>query len=334
MAAIKGVGEKAVENIVEERDTNGPYSTVFDLASRCDLKAMNKRVIEGLASAGAFDNLPGVHRAMFFVADGDGTNLAERMSKFGSSVQTGSDNSQASLFGDTEELQVQEPSLPKVEPWGKLDELRKEKEVVGVYISGHPLDTWKLELNFLKPKSLSDLSSGLKPLLGNEVSVAGVITSVQHRTSKAGKPFGSFVLEDYKGSFEFVLFGEDYIKYKNYLGQEFALHIRGKVQTRYNQPDNFEFKIQRMQLLSEIKDREFKSIKLKIGVKYLDADLLDKVESLIKIYANGKCSLEVLLEDPQENISVKMFSKSIKVNLDPAFLDELTRMNNVEFELG
>lgn len=334
MAAIKGVGEKAVENIVAEREANGPYKSVFDLARRCDLKAMNKRVIEGLASAGAFDNLPEVHRAMFFIPDGDGTTLTERMSKFGNSVQTGSEMSQASLFGDSEEMEIKEPSLPKVEPYGKLDQLRKEKEVVGVYISGHPLDSWRLELNHIKPKPLAELAANMKQLSGAELSVAGVVTSVMHRTSKMGKPFGSFVLEDYKGSHEFVLFGEDYIKYKNYLDNEMALHLRGKVQTRFNQPDNFEFKILRMQLLSEIKDKEFKSIKLKIGVKDLDADLLERMESLIRNHANGKCSLEVLLEDPQENVSVKMFSKSIKVNLEPTFLDELSRMNNVEIELG
>ena len=333
MAAIKGVGEKAVDNIVEERKS-GPYKSVFDLARRCDSRNLNKRVLEGLASAGAFDNFPHVHRSMFFIPDADGITLIERMSKFGSSVQTGNENSQASLFGDVEEMEIKEPALPKVEPFGKLDQLRKEKEVVGVYISGHPLDNWRLELNHVKPKSLVDLKADPKRFQGHDFSVAGIITSVQHRVSKAGKPFGNFVLEDYQGSYEFVLFGEDYIKYKNYLDNEIGLHLRVRVQERYNMPGTLETKIFKMQLLSEIKEKEFKSIKLKIGVNDLDADLLEKVESLIKNHANGKCSLEVLVEDPSENMSVKMFSKSIKVNLDSEFLDSLARMKNVEFELG
>ncbi|MFN5182787.1 MAG: DNA polymerase III subunit alpha [Bacteroidota bacterium] len=333
MAAIKGVGEKAVENIVEERKS-GPYKSVFDIAKRCDLKNLNKRVIEGLASAGAFDNLPEVHRAMFLIPDADGTTLCDRISKFGSSVQTGNESSQASLFGDAEEMEIKEPALPKVEPFGKLDQLRREKEVVGVYISGHPLDSWRLEINHIKPRSLSDLKADIKKFTGVDFSVAGIITSVQHRVSKAGKPFGNFVIEDYQGSYEFVLFGEDYIKYKNYLENEMALHVRARVQERYNQPGNLEVKISKMQLLSDIKDREFKSIKIKIGVNDLNADLLEQVDALIKNHSNGKCNLEVTVDDPSENMSVKLFSKTIKVNLDSDFLDELTRMKNVEFELG
>jgi DNA polymerase III subunit alpha len=331
MAAIKGVGEKAVENIVAEREKNGPFVSVFDLSKRCDMKTMNKRVLEGLASAGAFDGFQQVHRAMFFVPDSDGGTLIERMSRFGSSFQTGSDNGQGMLFG---EVEITEPTLPKVEPFGKLDELRREKEVVGVYISGHPLDSWRLELNHIKPKPLSELSGELKKIAGIDMSFAGIITSVQHRISKAGKPFGNFTMEDFRASHEFVLFGEDYIKYKNYLVNEISLHVRGKVVERYMQPGNFEFKIQRMQLLSDMREKEFKSIKLKIGVKYLNAELLEKVDNLIKNNANGKCNLEVLLEDPAENMSVKMFSKSIKVNLDTNFLDELSRMTHVEFELS
>jgi DNA polymerase III subunit alpha len=333
MAAIKGVGEKAVDNIVKERNENGPFTSVFDLARRSDLKALNKRVLEGLASAGAFDSLEGIHRAMFFIPAADGSTLTEKITKFGSSVQTGSDSSQASLFGETDEAEISEPALPNVEPLGKLDQLKREKEVVGVYISGHPLDNWKLEINHLKPKPLSELSD-LAKLNGMEFSVVGVITSFQNRISKAGKPFIIFSMEDYLGSHEFPLFGSDYVTYRNYIDNEIALHLRGRVQTRFNQPDNFEFKIQKMQLLSEHKEKAFNSIKLKIGVQYLNDELLNKVEGLIKNYSNGKCNLEVLLEDPQENISVKMFSKSIKVNLDAEFLNELGRINNVEFELG
>jgi DNA polymerase-3 subunit alpha len=330
MAAIKGVGEKAVENIVAERSTNGPFTSIFDLAKRCDLKMMNKRVMEGLASSGAFDAFAGVHRSMFFISDHEGGTLIERMSKFGSSFQTGSETSQGSLFG---EVEVKEPVLPNVEPLGKLELLRREKEVVGVYISGHPLDSWKLELNHIKPRPLSDLSDDIKKLQGNEMSFAGVITSVQHRIAKSGKPFGNFTLEDYRGSYEFVLFGEDYIRHKNYLVNELALHVRAKVVERYMQPGNFEIKIQRMQLLSEIKEREFKSVKLKIEVKYLNADMLEKIDKLVKNHSNGKCIFEVLIEDPIENMSVKLFSKTIKVNLDSTFLDELSRLTHVEFEL-
>ncbi|MBC7864461.1 MAG: hypothetical protein IAF38_15915 [Bacteroidia bacterium] len=335
MAAIKGVGEKAVDNIVKERSENGFYKSVFDLAKRTDLKALNKRVLEGLASAGAFDSFEGVNRAMFFTPGADGNTLTEKIAKFGSSSQTGSDSSQGSLFGEAEEeIEIAEPTLPNVEPFGVLDQLKREKEVVGVYISGHPLDTWRLEMDHIKPFSLAELKANLTSHNGKDLTLAGVVTTVQHRTSKAGKPFGLFAMEDYHGAYEFFLFGDDYVKFRNYMGEDFSLLIKGRVQNRYGQPDNFEFKIVSIQLLSELKEKTFKSVKLKIEVDNLNEELLNKVDALVKTYSNGKCNLQVVIEDKKENVSLNMFSKSIKVSLDTEFLDELKRMSNVELELG
>ena len=334
MAAIKGVGEKAVEYIISERNKNGNYISVFDLARRADLKSINKRVIEGLAAAGGFDSLPGIDRAMFFTPDKDGITLTEKLTKFGSSVQLGSETSQETLFEDEYKIEITEPMLPKVESFGKLDQLRREKEVVGVYISGHPLDTWRLEINYLKPKAIADMSAALGSFNGMEFSLVGIVTSVQNRVLKNGKPFGIFSIEDFTGTYELALFGGDYLNLKNYLQNEFALHVRGRVQEKYGRPNEFEFRIQKIQLLSDIKDKAFRSIKLKIAVNNINEELILKIETLIKNYPNGKCNLEILIEDTSENVTVKMFSKTMKVNIDAEFLNQLQQINNVSFELG
>jgi len=238
------------------------------------------------------------------------------------------------LFEDEYKIEITEPMLPKVESFGKLDQLRREKEVVGVYISGHPLDTWRLEINYLKPKAIADMSAALGSFNEMEFSLVGIVTSVQNRVLKNGKPFGIFSIEDFTGTYELALFGGDYLNLKNYLQNEFALHVRGRVQEKYGRPNEFEFRIQKIQLLSDIKDKAFRSIKLKIAVNNINEELILKIETLIKNYPNGKCNLEILIEDTSENVTVKMFSKTMKVNIDAEFLNQLQQINNVSFELG
>ncbi len=331
MAAIKGVGSNVVEGIVNQRSEAGNYISIFDLAKRLDTKAINKKSLEALSLAGAFDSFEGITRSMFFAQDKDGHTLVEKLIRYGNSFNSGSETNQASLFGEDSEAQISEPPLPKVEPWGQLEQLAKEKEVVGFYISGHPLDQYKLLIQHVAKQTLPELAD-LKLLDGKDVTVAGIITTVQHRTSKTGKPFGTFAMEDYMGSFEFILFGDDYIKFRNYLSEGLQVCVRAKVQTRFGQAGNFECKIQKIDLLSEMKDKTFSSIKLKVGTGDVSNDFVDKIELLINTYP-GKCGIEIHVEDKLENLSVKMFSKTKKIDINDDLMNELNRLTGVECEL-
>jgi DNA polymerase-3 subunit alpha len=331
MAAIKGVGSNVVEGIVNQRSEAGNYISIFDLAKRLDTKAINKKSLEALSLAGAFDSFEGITRSMFFAQDKDGHTLVEKLIRYGNSFNSGSETNQASLFGEDSEAQISEPPLPKVEPWGQLEQLAKEKEVVGFYISGHPLDQYKLLIQHVAKQTLPELAD-LKLLEGKDVTVAGIITVVQHRTSKTGKPFGTFAMEDYMGSFEFILFGDDYIKFRNYLSEGLQVCVRAKVQTRFGQAGNFECKIQKIDLLSEMKDKTFSSIKLKVGTSDVSNDFVDKIELLINTHP-GKCNIEIHVEDKLENLSVKMFSKTKKIDINDELMNELNRLTGVECEL-
>jgi DNA polymerase-3 subunit alpha len=331
MAAIKGVGGNVVEGIVTERGINGKFTGIFDLARRLDSKSINKKSLEALSLAGAFDSFEGITRSMFFALDKDGQTLTEKVIKYGNSFNSGSETNQASLFGEESDAQIMEPPLPKVDPWGQLEQLAREKEVVGFYISGHPLDEYKLEIQHLCRHTLADFAD-LKQQENKEIVVAGIITDVQHRTSKTGKPFGVFTLEDYTTSFEFILFGEDYIKFRNYLMTQFFLLVKGRVQSRFNQPGNLEFKILKIDLLSELKEKAFNSVRLKVNSGDVSAEFIDRVESLISTYP-GKCSFEIHVEDKNENMSVKMFSKTKKVGISNDLLLELNRLPGTECEL-
>lgn len=217
MGAIKGVGEGAVNTIVENRK-EGKYKSIFDLAKRIDLRAANKKAFENLALAGGFDCFEDTHRAQYFHDEGDGITFYEKAIKYGAKFQENENSSQVSLFGDASEVQIPEPVVPPCEEWNTMEKLAKEKDVVGIYISGHPLDDYKYEMKYFcntKLEQLKDLSS----LVGKNVSIGGIITRVEHRVAKNGKGWGMFTLEGYDESYEFRIFGEEYLKYRHFLIQ-------------------------------------------------------------------------------------------------------------------
>jgi DNA polymerase-3 subunit alpha len=215
MGAIKGVGAGAVETIVENRK-NGKYKSIFDLAKRIDLRAANKKAIENLALAGGFDSFEGTTRAQYFHDEGDGITFYEKAIRYGSKFQENENSSQVSLFGETSEVQIAEPVVPPCEDWSTMEKLAKEKEVVGIYISGHPLDDFRFEMKYFCNAKLEALKN-LEQYVGKTLAFGGIVSNVQRRTAKNGKEWASFNLEGYDESFEFKIFGEDYLNFHRYL---------------------------------------------------------------------------------------------------------------------
>jgi DNA polymerase III subunit alpha len=277
LGAVKGVGEGAVAAIVEERKSNGSFTSIFDLTKRVNLRAANKKTFESLALAGAFDSFGSVNRAQFFFEGSEGMSGLERAIRYGNAYQENLNSSQHSLFGDVSvATELPEPALPQCEPWSRIEQLKKEKEVVGIYISGHPLDDFKLEMQNFCTNTLSDLGS-IEKLKGKEIAVAGIVTEVNHRVSKTGKPFGTFTIEDYDGSYQIALFSEDYAKLKHFMEKDWFLYIKGKVQNRFQSQDQFELKVQQIQLLPELRDKLAQTVLLKIPIDALSADLVTRV---------------------------------------------------------
>ena len=217
MGAIKGVGSGAVATIVENRK-DGKYKSIFDLTKRIDLRAANKKALENLALAGGFDSFLGTTRAQYFHDDGDGITFYEKAIRYGSKFQENENSSQVSLFGDTSEVQIAEPVVPPCEDWSTMEKLAKEKEVVGIYISGHPLDDYKFEMKHFCNARLEALKN-LEAHVGKTLAFGGIINNVQHRVAKNGKGWGMFSLEGYDESYEFRIFGEEYLKFRHFLIQ-------------------------------------------------------------------------------------------------------------------
>jgi DNA polymerase-3 subunit alpha len=334
MASIKGVGENTVQNIIDERNANGKYTSVFDLAKRLDNKSVNKKSLEGLALAGGFDSFEGIHRAMFFTPDMDGLTLTDRMIKYNNQMSLGNDTSQASLFGGEDEIEITEPQLPqKIETWGQLEQLGREKEVVGFFISGHPLDPFKLIIEHKCNVTCAQLKAGLEPFKGKEVSFAGMVTGFENRTSKTGNAFGKLIIEDYQGALEIMLFSKDYVEFNKFMVNNLFVHVKARIQERYGQPGSLEIKINKMDLLENVKETIFTNMKLKIDVNYLTDDLINSIENIL-ITSQGKCNVEFFVEDALENMSVKLFSKSRKIAVSTDLTNELDKLGNVSYEVS
>ena len=235
MAAIKGVGEAAVEALLEERSNNGPFKDVVDMVTRVNLRSVNKRCFEALAMSGAFDSFENSHRAQYFYRENsDDSIFLEKIIKHGNNIQERQNASQVSLFGGMDEIQMPTIELPKCETWTKIEQLKNEKTVTGFYMSGHPLDDYRIEMENFCDIQIGQISTNQKAYKNKNITLAGMITSVTHRTTKSNKPFGTFTIEDFDDSMQLAIFSEEYLKLRHFLVEGNFVLIKAKVQNRYN----------------------------------------------------------------------------------------------------
>ena len=327
LGGIKGVGNGAVEAIVSEREKNGPFKDIYDFAERVNLSQVNRRTIENLALAGAFDTFPEIKRCQWLeLAEGDTVTFSEALSKYGQKMQMDQSGVQNSLFGETVKVEVKKPKPIACEDWSDLVKLNKERDLVGIYLSAHPLDTYRIEIENYCNATLEEFND-FNNLKGKDLKVAGIVSAVEERTTKTGKPWGSLTVEDFSGSYRFALFSKDYLDYKKYFTLGYALLIKGKIQSRFNNPDELEFKIQSIDLLSDVKDKMLSSITLKIPIN----DLNDNMMKCIKNITNkkGDSNLGFQIYDPKSKVSVRMHSRTYRVKIDK---DLITSLKNEQIE--
>ncbi len=336
LGAIKGVGEYAVRSIVIEREKLGPYKDIFDFVKRVDLRQVNKRVLESLVFAGAFDCFTGMHRAQYLepVLGGVGTFI-EHLIKWGGSVQTALD-APPDLFGNASSVDIQNPETPFAERWGNLEQLTKEKEVVGIYISAHPLDDFLLEIRSFTTKN-ADLRV-LKEMdqhIGRELALAGMISSVEHRTTKTGKPFGSFELEDYHDSHKFMLFSEDYLKLRHMMIKGALIYLRGKIAIRpWGDNKEPEFKILQLELLNDLREKRTKKVSIEFSLDDLNDGFLKQFDELLKTKKGApSCQVVFRVLDSDQKISIQMPSRSRKIDLSNETISQLDTIPGVKYSL-
>ncbi len=336
MGAVKGVGHGAVMTIVDNRKKDGHYSSIFDLAKRIDLRAANKKAFENLALAGGFDCFKSTHRAQYLLDEGDGISFLEKAIRYGSKHQENENSSQVSLFGDASDVQISEPQIPPCEEWGTMEKLAREKEVVGIYISGHPLDDFKIEMNTFCNATLA-LFNNLEPYVNRELTFGGVVTEIQHRVSKQGKGWAAFTVEDYTDSFEFRIFGEDYLKFRHFLVKNSFVYVKvfvreGWTDKATGKKSEPRLQFSNFQLLHDVMEVYAKKLSIQLDIKDLQEHRIKVLKDLIKMH-KGDHALNFVVYDNDEALKLSMPSRKQKVKISQELLDELEN-NDVYYKLN
>ncbi len=324
MGAIKGVGGNAVKTIVEHRK-DGKYKSVFDLAKRIDLRAANKKAFENLALAGGFDGFD-THRAQYFHDEGDGVTFLEKVIKYAQKFQENENSAQVSLFGDSSEVQIPEPTVPPCEEWGTMKKLKQEKEVVGIYISGHPLDDFKTELKTFCNSTTRNFSD-LESYVNKELTFGGVVSDVQHRVSKNGKGWALFTVEDYDDAFEFRIFGEEYLKYRHFLVPNSFIYARifvkeGWVNRDTGKKGDPRMQFNQIQMLHDVMDQYAKKLTIQLKIDELQEERIRVLKELMTSH-KGDQQLHFIVYEMEEKLKLQMPSRKQKVKISNELLEAL-----------
>ena len=335
MGAVKGVGENAVSAIIESRKES-KYKSIFDFAKRVDLRSANKKAFDSLVLAGAFDSVDSAHRAQYFFENQEGQTFIEKAIRFGSKYQEKKNSAQTNLFADFGELNLVEPEFPVCENWSKLNQLKKEKDVIGIYISGHPLDDYMDSVKFFSNIKLNDLKN-LNPLVDKEVRIAGIIGEVEHKISKNGKGWATFILEDYYESYELRIFGEDYLKFKHFLNENNFVCIKMFVKEGWKNRESGRIGDPRIQYLSFHQLQDSLSSNAKRIIVKLDAHLLEKnhIKFFKDIFKKHKGDQEIIFNvlGNGDGLRLNLSSSKKKVMISEKLLKTL-KQNKFDFILN
>ena len=335
MAAIKGVGAGAVTDIIKAR-TEGLFDNVFDFVERVNLQTVNKKNIEALAMAGAFDSMEQLKRSQFFAgSDENDIPFMEKLIKYGHQIQASKNTSQQSLFGDVmDALVVKTPDIPDVQEWPKVVLLDKEKALIGIYLSAHPLDDYKLETeNFASREfSLKDLNSSIDALKGREITFAGMVTDSREAVGKTGKPYCNMTLTDYGDSYTIFFFGKDYVEFSKYCKTNLFILVRGIVQESFR-PGQLEFKVKNIEMLDEIRKTQIKSVTVELAAQSVTQELVHQMEDMSK-KNKGKALLKFNIWDSETKTVVNLFSRNTRIEMNSEVEKFLREHENLSFKIN
>jgi len=329
LAGIKGVGENAVAELIRERDENGQFEGIFDMVKRVNLRTVNKKAIEALAMAGSFDGLQNSHRAQFFYQYPEGDTFLERVVKHGAKVQAEEQTNQASLFGEMEEVMIKDPEFPECEPWGDLKRLKLEKELIGFYLSGHPLDNYKKSIQFFAKNTISEVLQLMDGKDKPNVSFAGIVSQSIEREAKNGNKYGLVTIEDENASIDLWLFKENYLKYRHFLLPDTFVFVKGSMKTSFRDKDKMELNLASISLLDELMDDSTKEILMQIHLK----DINDELIKDFKTFANeNPGNVRMHFYFAHDNKHIEMKPKKVKVK-SKAFVEFIKKYPSVQYKL-
>ena len=332
LGAVKGVGEAAVQAIVEERQKNGPYKGIFDFVQRVNLNACNKKNIEYLALAGGLDSFPEIQREQYFVQNAKGELFLDTLVRYGNRYQTDKSMAVNSLFGGENIIEVATPDIPQAERWSDLDRLNKERELVGIYLSAHPLDEYSVILENVCNTHMAELENR-EALVGREITMGGIVTAVRRGISKNGKPYGIAKIEDYSGSAELPFFGNDWVTWQNYLGERMFLFIKARCQANQWNKDKLDLRVTSIELLPDVKEKLIEKITIFIPLTLLDKALIAELSDLTKAHP-GNATLCFKVTDKDTHMAVDLVSRPVKLSVGRELISYLKGHPDLEFRIN
>lgn len=330
---IKGLGEATIDSIIEEREKDGTYKSVFDLVKRISTKATNKKSLEALAGSGSFDCFEGIHRAQYVASDAMGTGI-DKIVKFGAAYKQSADASSLSLFGDAQEADVQEPKMPICEPWEPLHALNIERDYVGMFLSGHPLDKFKNEIQLLTTCSLDKIDEKMNEMpIKSTIKFAGIISKVEHNIGKNGKPYGKMYIDDFNGSYQIPLYNQDYEKFTAFLNKDLSVFITASVSNRWNSETERMLRIENIEVLDNVGAKYFKNLDLIIDINSIKKETIVLLDSLLLAHS-GEKRVNFIFWDAEESMNVKIPYKKTGVEISTNLLKELAEIEGLNAKIN
>ena len=323
LGAVKGVGEGAVQSILDERSKNGPFQNIFDFVQRVNLSACNRKNIESLALAGAFDSFSGIKREDFFEPNAKGETFVEVLIRYGNKYQMDKAEAANSLFGGDNQVEIATPEIISAPAWSDLERLNRERDLVGIYLSAHPLDEFAVVLKYVCNAHMADLSD-LNPLKNQDLVLGGIVTGVREGYTKKGNPFGIAKVEDYSGSYEFAFFGNEWVEKKYYFNIGMFLFLKGKCQPKQWKQDEFEVRINTIDLLPDVKDKAVEKLTVVMPLTAVDEETIEEFYALASSH-QGETELCFHLQDEEGQMYVHMISRTLKISVHKeimAYLEE------------
>ncbi len=336
LSAIKGMGEAAATNIIAERHKNGQYKDIFDFVQRVNLSAVNRKAMESLALSGGFDSF-GIRREQYFAQNAKGDTFVETLLRYGQVYQSEQSSMQNSLFGDMGGVEIQTPPVPECEQWSTMELLKRERELVGIYLSAHPLDDYAVVLKHMCNLNCTQIGREMdKKAFASieELTFGGIVTSVSQRWTKTNKPFGIVTIEDFEGQGELALFGEEWTKWQSMLQEEYHVYITAQCVQRFrNNPDAYDMVIKKIEFLSDVKEKSIEKFTVYMEASMFNDAQLTDLETTLKS-SDGKVPLYINIHDAKNNTNIQLYSRNITVDVNKKLLTSLDEMADLGVRYG
>ena len=333
LMAIKGLGEAAVQAIVEEREKNGPYRDIFNFAERVNMSAIKRNGLECLALSGAFDNIAGgIRREQFIAADPKGNVFLDLLMRYGTQYQQAQMEAQFSLFG-MDAVELHKPAVPESEEWSMLERLNKERSLVGIYLSAHPLDEYYVILQNVCNLKMVEMEY-LTAFAGKSVRLGGIVTEVRSGTTKNGKPFGVATIEDFSGTGEIALFGENWVQWGAYLSVDRSVLITGSVEAHRFRQGEYELRIGRIDWLADVCDKVVESITITVNTGTLGKDDVEMLKSYVEENPGNTTLQLVFVDATNPHNQLHMTSRSHKIKVKRQFLDDIENSEALSYSIN